>query len=157
MKATGVSHIAVCVRDLEESLGFYRDVLGMKVKMQATQPMAGRAGAESTEMYQGQHESRTVANVWFEGPNGEEVAPFLVLTSHPGDKVGGEPIKLDQRGISHISFTVGDVSGVAAELERKGVPLAGRMADFTNAQGQVGTIFVYDPDGILVQLDEGPR
>ena len=157
MKATGVSHIAVCVRDLEESLGFYRDVLGMKVKMQATQPMAGRSGAESTEMYQGQHESRTVANVWFEGPNGEEVAPFLVLTSHPGDKVGGEPIKLDQRGISHISFTVGDVSGVAAELERKGVPLAGRMADFTNAQGQVGTIFVYDPDGILVQLDEGPR
>ena len=47
MKATGVSHIAVCVRDLEESLGFYRDVLGMKVKMQATQPMAGRSGAES--------------------------------------------------------------------------------------------------------------
>ena len=157
MKATGVSHIAVCVRDLEESLGFYRDVLGMKVKMQATQPMAGRAGAESAEMYQGQHESRTVANVWFEGPNGEEVAPFLVLTSHPGDKVGGEPIKLDQRGISHISFTVGDVSGVAAELERKGVPLAGRMEDFTNVQGQVRTIFVYDPDGILVQLDEGPR
>ena len=157
MKATGVSHIAVCVRDLEESLGFYRDVLGMKVKMQATQPMAGRSGAESPEMYQGQHESRTVANVWFEGPNGEEVAPFLVLTSHPGDKVGGEPIKLDQRGISHISFTVGDVSGVAAELERKGGPLAGSMADFTNAQGQVGTIFVYDPDGILVQLDEGPR
>ena len=49
------------------------------------------------------------------------------------------------------------VSGVAAELERKGVPLAGNMADFTNAQGQVRTIFVYDPDGILVQLDEGPR
>ena len=157
MKATGVSHIAVCVRDLEESLGFYRDVLGMKVKMQATQPMAGRAGAESAEMYQGKHESRTVANVWFEGPNREEVAPFLVLTSHPGDNVGGEAIKLDQRGISHISFTVEDVSGVAAELERKGVPLAGNIADFTNAQGQVRTIFVYDPDGILVQLDEGPR
>ena len=157
MKATGVSHIAVCVRDLEESLEFYRDVLGMKVKMQATQQMAGRSGAESTEMDQGQHESRTVANVWFDGPNGEEVAPFLVLTSHPGDKVGGEPIKLDQRGISHISFTDEDVSDVAAELKRKGVPLAGRMADFTHAQGQVRTIFVYDPDGILVQLDEGPH
>ena len=67
MRATGVSHIAVCVRDLEKSLEFYRDVLGMKVKMQATQPMAGRAGAESAEMYQGPHEARTVANVWFEG------------------------------------------------------------------------------------------
>ena len=157
MRATGVSHIAVCVRDLEKSLGFYRDILGMKVKMQATQQMQGQAGAESAEMYQGPHEARTMANVWFEGPNGEELAPFLVLTSHPGDDVGGEPIKLDQIGISHISFTVDDVPSVAAELEAKGVPLAGNLSDFTNAQGIVGTIFVYDPDGVLVQFDQGPR
>lgn len=157
MQAKGVSHIAVCVRDLEASLGFYRDVLGMKVKMQATQPMAGRAGAESAAMYQGPHESRTVANVWFEGPNGEDVAPFLVLTSHPGDDVGGEGIKLDQIGISHISFGVEDVQQVAAELQAKGVPLAGDLSDFTNDEGKVRTLFVYDPDGILVQFDEGPR
>lgn len=157
MKAKGVSHIAVCVRDLEKSLGFYRDVLGMKVKMQATQPMAGRAGAESAEMYQGPHEARTVANVWFEGLHGEEIPPFLVLTSHPGDDIGGGAIKLDQIGISHISFNVDDVASVATELEAKGVSLAGKRADFTNAQGIVRTIFVYDPDGILVQFDEGPR
>ncbi len=157
MRATSVSHIAVCVKDLEKSLAFYRDILGMKVKMQSTQPMAGRAGAESAEMYQATHDARTVANVWFEGPNGEEAAPFLVLTSHPGDNIGGDPIKLDQIGISHISFSVDDVPSVAAELAGKGVPLAGSLADFTNAQGQVRTIFVYDPDGILVQFDEGPR
>ena len=157
MRAKGVSHIAVCVKDLEKSLEFYRDVLGMKVKMQATQQMARRPGAESAEMYQGPHEARTVANVWFEGPNGEEVAPFLVLTSHPGDDIGGDPIKLDQIGISHISFGVDDVAGVAAELQAKGVPLAGNLSDFTNAEGVVRTIFVYDPDGILVQFDEGPR
>ena len=157
MRAMGVSHIAVCVRDLEKSLEFYRDVLGMKVKMQATQPMARRAGADSSAMYHRPHQSRTVANVCFEGPNGEEVAPFLVLTSHPGDDVGGEPIKLDQVGISHISFTVDDVASVAAELEAKGVALAGNLADFTNDEGIVRTIFVYDPDGILVQFDEGPR
>ena len=157
MRAKGVSHIAVCVRDLEKSLGFYRDVLGMKVKLHATQPMARRAGAESAEMYQARHQSRTVANVWFEGPNGEEVAPFLVLTSHPGDDVSGDAIKLDQIGISHISFNVDDVPSVAAELQAKGVPLAGTLEDFTNADGIVRTIFVYDPDGILVQFDEGPR
>lgn len=166
MRAMGVSHIAVCVRDLEKSLEFYRDVLGMKVKMQATQPMAGRAGAESAEMYQGPHEARTVANVWFEGangpdgpdgPDGSDVPPFLVLTSHPGDAVGGDPIKLDQIGISHISFTVDDINSVAAELEAKRVPLAGALEDFTNDEGVVRTIFVYDPDGILVQFDEGPR
>ena len=28
--------------------------------------------------------------------------------------------------------------------------------DFTDDHGKVRTIFVYDPDGILVQFDEGP-
>ena len=31
MDATSVSHIAICVRDLDKSLGFYRDILGMRV------------------------------------------------------------------------------------------------------------------------------
>ena len=155
MKATGVSHIALCVRDLEASLNFYRDVLGLTVRLHTTQKMAKRPGAESSDMYQQRRESRTVANLWFDDDTQGE--PFLVLTSHPQEQVSGIPIKLDQIGISHISFTVDDVPSVAAELEAKGVPLAGNLSDFTNAQGIVGTIFVYDPDGVLVQFDQGPR
>ncbi len=154
MKATGVSHIAVCVADLEQSLHFYRDLLGLTVRLHTTQQMARRPGAESVEMYQKPRESRTVANVYFDDPDTSE--PFLVLTSHPGDEVEGEPIKLDQIGISHISFGVDDVRAYAEELVSKGVPLAGTMADFTNDQGVMRTFFVYDPDGILVQFDTGP-
>ncbi|SVD47844.1 uncharacterized protein METZ01_LOCUS400698, partial [marine metagenome] len=76
-------------------------------------------------------------------------------TSHPGENPDGAPIKLDQIGISHLSFTVGDVKALAAELQAKGVQLAGPMDSFTNAQGDVSTIFVYDPDGILLQFDNG--
>ena len=43
MKAKGVSHIAVCVADLEKSLVFYRDVLGLTVKMHTTQEMSRAA------------------------------------------------------------------------------------------------------------------
>ena len=154
MKARGVSHIAVCVADLEKSLEFYRDVLGLTVKLHATQEMARRPGAESAEMYERPRTARTVANVWFDEPSSPQ--PFLVLTSHPGDQVGGEPIKLDQRGISHISFEVENVKAFAEELIAKGVELAGTMEDFTDRSGNVRTIFVYDPDGILVQFDEGP-
>ncbi len=154
MKARGVSHIAVCVADLEKSLEFYRDVLGLTVKLHATQEMARRPGAESAEMYERPRTARTVANVWFDEPSSPQ--PFLVLTSHPGDQVGGEPIKLDQRGISHISFEVENVKGFAEELIAQGVELAGTMEDFTDGSGNVRTIFVYDPDGILVQFDEGP-
>ena len=31
MDAIGMSHIAICVRDMDKSLGFYRDILGMEV------------------------------------------------------------------------------------------------------------------------------
>lgn len=154
MKAKGVSHIAVCVADLEKSLEFYRDILGLTVKLHTTQEMARRPGAESAEMYERPRRSRTVANVWFDEPDSPQ--PFLVLTSHPGDQVGGEPIKLDQRGISHISIEVENVRACAEELMAKGVSLAGTLEDFTDASGNIRTIFVYDPDGILVQFDEGP-
>ena len=154
MKAKGVSHIAVCVADLEKSLEFYRDILGLTVKLHTTQEMARRLGAESAEMYERPRNARTVANIWFDEPDSPQ--PFLVLTSHPGDQVGGEPIKLDQRGISHISFQVENVQAYAQELIAKGVSLAGSLEDFTDASGIVRTIFVYDPDGILVQFDEGP-
>ena len=31
MQATAISHIAICTRDMEKSLAFYRDILGMTV------------------------------------------------------------------------------------------------------------------------------
>ena len=104
----GVSHIAVCVADLEKSLEFYRDKLGLVVKMHTTQEMAQRPGAESAEMDDRTRKKRTVANLYFDSPDSPQ--PFLVLTSHPGDVVAGEPIKLDQKGISHISFGVPNVN-----------------------------------------------
>ena len=79
--------------------------------------------------------------------------PGLVLTRQQGEVPDGEPIKLDQVSISQISFTVGDVKALAAELESKGVQFAGPLDSFTNPQGDMRTIFVYDPDGILVQFD----
>ena len=33
MNVKTVSHIAICVQDLEKSLEFYRDILGMTVKL----------------------------------------------------------------------------------------------------------------------------
>ena len=37
MEASGVSHIAVCVRDMDRSLAFYRDILGMTVTVDQIQ------------------------------------------------------------------------------------------------------------------------
>ena len=63
------------------------------------------------------------------------------------------PIKLDQKGISHISFEVENVTAYAQELIAKGVPLVGTLEDFTDSSGNIRTFLVYDPDGILVQFN----
>jgi catechol 2,3-dioxygenase-like lactoylglutathione lyase family enzyme len=141
----------MCVRDLEQSLRFYHDILGMTVKLRTTQAMAWRPGASSHAMYETPHVSRTVANVWFDDPS--ITGPFLVLTSHPGDQVSGQPIKLDQVGISHLSFMVDDLERVADALLAKGVQFAGERKDFCDAQGKMRTFFVHDPDHILVQFE----
>ena len=149
MDATGISHIAICVRDLDTSLAFYRDILGMRVTLDQVQDTT-QGGLP--HVYKHSRKTRRTVHVWYGEGNS---TPSLVLTSHPGDQADGAPIKLDQVGISHLSFTVRDVKALAEELVSKGVQLAGPMDSFSNAQGDVSSIFVYDPDGILVQFDSG--
>ena len=146
MKATGVTHIGICVRDMEKSLAFYRDALGMKVLGdRATDPTEGGR----THNYKHRRKTRR----WVSLGHGEGATPTLTLTSHPGEEPDGQPILLDQVGISHISFAVDDVKGLAEELISQGVELAGPIEAFTNARGEVRSIYVRDPDGILVQFN----
>ena len=148
MDATGVSHIAVCVRDLDRSLAFYRDILGMRVDLDEMQDTT-TGGLPS--VYKNARKTRRTVHVRY-GPG--QTAPSLVLTSHPGEDNDGTPIKLDQVGISHLSFTVSDVKALAEELVSKGVEMAAPLEAFIAPDGRVSSIFVFDPDGILLQFDD---
>jgi glyoxylase I family protein len=148
MEASGVSHIAICVRDMDKSLGFYRDVLGMVIEADR---MQDTTTGGLPHVYKHPRKARRQVRLAF-APGAK---PTLTMTSHPGENPDGDPIKLDQIGISHISFTVKDVKALAEELVAQEVQLAGPLDGFTSDQGQVSSIFVYDPDGILVQFDAG--
>ena len=138
MKAKAISHIAVCVRDLDKSLAFYRDILGMTVTMDAIQDTTGGSRAQT---YKHHRATRRVVHLgWAEGQE-----PYLVMTCHPGDQVG----------VSHFSFTVDDLPGLADELAAKGVNIPGGIDAFKNAQGNLSSFYVLDPDEILVQFDNG--
>ena len=148
MEVSAVSHIAICVRDLDRSLAFYRDILGMRVDFDEVQDTTS-GGLPS--VYAHARKTRRTVHVRY-GPG--ETTPSLVLTSHPGEDPDGGPIKLDQVGISHLSFTVSNVSELAGELTSKGVELAAPLDAFTAPDGRVSSIFVLDPDGILLQFDD---
>ena len=67
MVTNGVSHIAVGVRDMDASLGFYRDLLGFEVvrdEVQSTQ------GTVLPALYKEPHDQRRVATLyWKKGPH----------------------------------------------------------------------------------------
>jgi catechol 2,3-dioxygenase-like lactoylglutathione lyase family enzyme len=148
MEATAISHIAICTRDMEQSLAFYRDMLGMKVLFDGpTDPTEGGR----LHNYQQARKSRRRVSLSF----GTGKKPTLTITSHAGEDITGTPLKLDQMGITHFSFTVPDTEALLEALLAKGAQLAGPRASFTNAQGRVRSFYVYDPDGIIVQFDSG--
>ena len=150
IEPAGISHMGICVRDLERSLKFYRDILGMRVTREETQDMQRHFGDRQAAVYQKRRQTRQAAHLhWGDG------TPYLVLSSHPDAPVEGQAPKLDQVGIHHICFTVKDPTSLAKHLVANGVKLAGSLESYTNAQGKVRVFYCFDPDGILVQFDDG--
>ena len=147
--ASAVSHVAMCVRNLEQSLRFYCDLLGFTVSKDELQDT--RTGG-LPHLYHDRHAQRRVVHLRYGDRNS---VPFLVLTEHPGDTVSGAPIMLDQVGISHMSFTVPNVEALTQRLLAAGARTCGPADAFRDANGRLRTVFFHDPDGILVQFDEG--
>lgn len=148
MNASGVSHIAICVRDLDKSLKFYCDALGMTIVSDVIQDTT--TGGLPHVYAHSRAKRRQVRLAYADGAK-----PTLTMTSHPGEDPDGTPIKLDQFGISHISFSVPDPRALAESLSAQGVPLAAPMDVWANTEDRVSSFYAYDPDGILVQFDAG--
>jgi catechol 2,3-dioxygenase-like lactoylglutathione lyase family enzyme len=148
----GVSHVAIGVRDMERSLKFYRDLLGLEVRFDGTQPTGGMPSLYA-DPAKGQ---RRAAHLHYgHGATGG----FLVLSERPGG-TPGEAIKLDQVGISHFSWWVDDIRALHSKLKAAGVKILVPPSE-TDSGGygekpgrKFLTCLFEDPDGIILQLDQ---
>ena len=149
MEIHSVSHIAIGVRDMEKALAFYRDVLGMRVTLDTPEEFPGIGGAEPLRR-------RGVYLRWGEGPH----ASFVVLDEQLSTPPFGEPAKLFQVGVHHVSFWVDDVDAYLERAREAGfevvVPAANgdTLAYGEATGGVVRTAFLSDADGNYVQLDQ---
>ena len=152
MTVHSVSHVAVGVRDMDRSLTFYRDLIGLDVRFDDFEEFAGVEGHPGVRR-------RGVYLRWSDDPH----APFIVLDqqlSRDGGVLEGEPKELYEPGIHHFGFWVDDVHGIAERARAAGVPIVYGPADTDTstygepAGGIIRLLMLNDPDGNIVQLDE---
>jgi catechol 2,3-dioxygenase-like lactoylglutathione lyase family enzyme len=146
----GLSHVAVGVSDMDRALLFYRDVIGLRVTLDAVE--GGSAGA-----IVGTKRRRAVYLRVEDGPD----ASFVVLDQQLDQEPFGSPPRILQLGTHHFSFWVDDLEQIFEKLVAEGFrvilrPTAADAAAYGEVagSGRVLTTIVKDQDGNPVQLDQ---
>lgn len=123
MKAHYLGHVVFYVKDLEQSLTFYRDIVGFQ---------------EIGRVFNGKAAALTSGRTHHE-----------LLLIEVGDAPGPPPGR--RRGLYHIGIKIGDtldnLREAKKDLERAGVHISG-MSDHTVSQ----SLYLQDPDGNEVEL-----
>ncbi|MBD0289654.1 MAG: VOC family protein [Thermoleophilia bacterium] len=136
-------HTGLTVRDLERSLAFYRDALGMEVVMRQEKRggyLAAIVGYEDAHV--------RMAHLAYPG-DAQRIELFEYL--HPsGRDRPGEPRDV---GITHVCLLVEDVRAVSARLRAAGVDFYSDPVFIdTGANAGGYGVYVRDPDGITLEL-----
>jgi catechol 2,3-dioxygenase-like lactoylglutathione lyase family enzyme len=140
----GFFHAGVTVSDLDRSLAFYRDLLGMEVSMErvftepyifeivALQPAAMRIA------YMKIPQSSVIV----------ELSEFQGIERHPGSGRPCDP------GTGHFCLYVRDIDALHARLTAHGVRSRSAAPVTITAGPNRGSkvVYVSDPDGYLVEL-----
>lgn len=140
-----MSHAGLHVADLERSLHFYRDVLGLEVAARWT-----RAEPYIRELV-GHPDVRLHAAI-LRVPESEV---FLELLAFDGvAQVATDPSTAPP-GTGHVCFYVDDLDGLYARLSALGVPsVSGIVSPDVGPNRGGKAVYLLDPDGFRVELVE---
>lgn len=135
MKATHIEHLGIAVSNLEESIKYYEDVLGLK--------------CYSVEEVKDQKVKTAFFKV------GQTKIELLESTSPDGPI--GKFIEKKGQGIHHIAFAVEGLQDSLNEVKEKGV----RLIDETPRSGAEGLNIAFlhpkSTQGVLTELCEDPK
>jgi lactoylglutathione lyase len=125
-----MTYTGIRVKNIEESLRFYTENLGMQVvePLQPTPPTDGRV-------------------VTLRSPGS---AQLLELNWYAAGSRFGTPYS-NGEDLDHLSFECDDLAGAVAELEARGVVIAVRPKEIGSEVGW-NEAFVQDPNGIWIEL-----
>ena len=129
MKINCVDHIAINTLDIEESIRFYCDILGLKLEKRVDMDDL----VDETLVYVRVNEGTC-----------------LELCDVRGRCSVKQPYNTTEGGLRHIAFDVDDLPAWEKHLDEKGVPFEIHMVDLPMLGKRA--ILVYDPNGTCVEL-----
>ncbi len=148
---TIVDHINIVVSDLERSVAFYREVLGMRETKRAylegdwIEAIVGIRGVKADVVFmQPVDGGPRIELLKYHAPEG------VAFPEH------GQPNTL---GLRHIAFQVKDMDAIVSRLEAAGVTLVGPPTAVPGGvvkhdAGRKRLCYFHDPDGVLLELAE---
>lgn len=140
-----LSHLGLCVAELERSLRFYRDGLGFREV--GALDVAGEPTATLLELPGVAVRARFLER--------DGVRLELLHYPRPGSTGEAHPRPMNAVGFTHLSFRVADLDAAIAQLER----LGGRALAHTRVESPrfgMRAAFLADPDGARLELVEAP-
>ena len=142
-----LDHVAVTVSDMDRSLAFYCDLLGLKaverhhLEGETISKMAGKPNV-------------IMEVVRLEAPETPGVLLDLQQYVTPEGKVSDA--QLGDVAHSHFCFGVPDVWAAYKDLTSKGVEFVSEPVSFDLEWGIVYVVFFKDPDGFILELMQVP-
>ena len=142
----GLHHVGITVADLDASIRFYHDVLGLEF---ANEPSPWFDGEELSRGVGVPGAALRQVSLLV----GDTTLELLEYRSPPSETDG--PLRSNDRGASHVAFAVADIEATKAELEAKGIEFYGPV-NVVDEGVLAGWRWVYfeDPDGYPLELVE---
>jgi len=135
-----LEHMGLSVADIERSIRFYRDLLGLELVLRIECPAESKLG-DVVAMPQcsariAKLKSGNIVLELFEyqHPHGNTIAPNKTQADH---------------GFSHIGFASDDIHGDYERLQRHGVKFYGSPIEY---RPDVWNVYFYGPDGETCEL-----
>jgi glyoxylase I family protein len=142
-----LDHISVTVSDLDRSLTFYRDLLGLReverhlLEGETISKMAGKSDV-------------VLQVVRLAAPDTPGI--LLDLQQYISPEGGVSDATLGDTAHAHFCFGVPDVWAAYRELSAKGVAFVSEPVSFDLDWAILHVVFFKDPDGFVLELVESP-
>ena len=133
-------HVGIVIQDMEQSLRFWRDIMGLKVAVDFWEE--GKF-IDTVQQLTGVK----LHMIKLSAPDGSMVE-LLHDVAHPTDSPGQD--KLCDAGIRHIAFTVADVEDAWRTLTQHGCQVLSTPT--SSPDGRARLFFARDPEGNLLEI-----